>query len=423
MLTPIIFLACGVLSSAIQFKDSNVSINDGSVEFVEGGWTAFGGSDAHTGFKSDYLGPIHGLRTKWSVNVTGTLTYPVVYDNKVFVMSSAGVLHVFDESTGSQLGLLNLGPGYCVGPATIGNDGEEDLAYVYYASNSWDINVYAVKIQNLFDMQVKWIAYGKDENLCRYGVSSSPYSGLVYYPGATRDIVMYGANFTTGETAFATELLNTMYCSPNWALTVDEEGRVFFCSGGAMEGIGYIGEADPLSGDILWLYNFDTFTSECTAGWVPVVYDNIALAVIQVYPSENQAYLLAIRMITRTMLWSTEVCTIVGDADATPAVDGTRAFFSCSDRIRAFDLQTGILVKEYVPCNGCFGQPIVTEDYLFAQSSSGTLVFDKVTGDLVTEMMDGSGKMAYNDGSVYVSVNSTLFAYESFYNNVTEVDE
>lgn len=389
---------------------STAQLEEG-LELGDLGWTAFGGSDAHTGHKRDLFGPPVGLLMKWAVNVKGSLSYPVVYDNKVFVMTHLGLLHCYEDRSGIIKGMFFLGEEAAdIGPPTIGHDHK---LYVQYIGVSGGTHVFVVNIRHEILMFVERVALG-DSRLATYpyGVASSEFTDLLYFAGGEYGNMLYGVNRTSGIGEFGAELYSTFYGCDDWAPTVNKEGRVFFAAGAGDGNPGYIGEVEHLTGDVLWSYPLSTTLTDYSTHWVPVEADGIILAIE--FASSTKVSLSAIFVDSQKLLWHTDVCDVLEGRDVTPAMDDLHVYLTCSDGVRSFHKFTGLPgLIQYAPCvDECFGQPIVTLDALFVQSLTGTKVYDKLTGELVAETADGEGKMAYFRGSLYVAVEETLFAYD-----------
>ena len=263
----------------------------------ESWWTAFGGNEAHTGYKAEQIKNVSSLRLDWQVTRSDTFTAPVVFNERVFVMSSTGVLFAFDEETGQIIQPWNLGGGSDIGPPTIGYNG---LLFVQYVGNEEGITVFAIDVDTL---KVKWGATGDAQWFnYPYGVVASDRNNMMYFAGGEYGEMLYGVSTLTAKNVFAMMLpkFSGMGCD-YWAPAI-YNNRLFYCSGVGENGNAIIGEADPLTGQSMWFYElYSAFTSYGTH-FLPVIANDIALAVV--FADMSTASILA--LITLLQRYSTE---------------------------------------------------------------------------------------------------------------------
>ncbi len=82
--------------------------------------------------------------------------------------------------------------------------------------------------------------------------------------------------------------------------------------------------------------------------------------------------------------------------DYSAATDGSVAAVTCALAVKLFDLATGSEVAN-LNCNNCFGQPILTNDYVIVASSAGTVLINRqsqqssiVSNDVGTLVLQGN---------------------------------
>ena len=255
----------------------------------ESWWTAFGGDEAHTGYKAEQNGNVSSLRLDWQVIRSYTFTAPVVFNERVFVMSSTGVLLAFDEETGQLIQLWNLGSGSDIGPPTIGYDG---LLFVQYVDTDEGITVFAIDVDTL---KVKWAATGDAQWFhYPYGVVASDRNNMMYFAGGEYGEMLYGVSTLTDKNVFAMTLPNfSGFGCDYWAPAI-YNNRLFYCSGVGENGKAIIGEAHPLTGQSMWFYELYSDDTLYGTRFLPVIANDIALAVV--FADMSTASILALNV-------------------------------------------------------------------------------------------------------------------------------
>src|SRR5690348_10257574 len=93
--------------------------------------------------------------------------------------------------------------------------------------------------------------------------------------------------------------------------------------------------------------------------------------------------------------------------DYSAATDGSVAAVTCALAVKLFDLASGTEVAN-LNCNKCFGQPILTNDYVLVASSAGTVLINRdshassiISSDVGTLVLQGNILfVTTNSGSV-----------------------
>lgn len=298
-------------------------------------------------------GLIPPLRTKWSVDLGATVSYPLIAEGKVFVIagsSSSGQVNLYalDASSGSILwGPVLIAEGAYWWAATAYDNG---MVFVVPNTTPGFSNGQLLAFRTS-DGSLQWTA----SLIGQYFFTAPPTvgNGLVYTGGAGDGGTVYAVKETDGSLAWTASVENGDNSSP----VVTSKGvYVSYVCPQAYK-------FNPITGTQIWHYSGPC---EGGGGATPVLYDN----------------LLFVRDWSMSYGHNGDVLNattgkIVGyfDADFAPAMANKTAFVVQSAELRAVDLASQTTIWTAAPTNGTFSTPpIVVNGVVYVGTSSGYLL-------------------------------------------------
>ena len=325
-----------------------------------GPWPMMGRDAAHTGF---YPGSLNGqtLSQAWTLQVAPqALNQVSIAEGKVFatpdIYFNETQLSAVDLTTGT-LAWKKLWPVQARslnGPAYFGG-----VLYVQRGNHSSDSQLWAL---NATDGSTKWntpFSAQWEEYLPPTVTDTSVFTAGGSYGGT------YGYNRTTGSQLFFTSLDQYDGWTPS------------FYNGKAYSFVtGKFRQHNPTLGTIDWTLDLTWNWNGYTMGRTMAIASGAAFVVNNRSPSNE---LVCIDLTTQAVRWRVQT----GFAAATPAVAGSSVYaFDAAGNVQAYDITSGALLRTYTTGIGTSGlyQPIVTNDTLFACSSTSTAIHTLSTG-------------------------------------------
>jgi|GEM_PF-366881 len=325
-----------------------------------GPWPMMGRDAAHTGF---YPGSLNGqtLSQAWTLQVAPqALNQVSIAEGKVFatpdIYFNETQLSAVDLTTGT-LAWKKLWPVQARslnGPAYFGG-----VLYVQRGNHSSDSQLWAL---NATDGSTKWstpFSAQWEEYLPPTVTDTSVFTAGGSYGGT------YGYNRTTGAQLFFASLDQYDGWTPS------------FYNGKAYSFVtGKFRQHNPTLGTIDWTLDLTWNWNGYTMGRTMAIASGAAFVVNNRSPSNE---LVCIDLTTQAVRWRVQT----GFAAATPAVAGSSVYaFDAAGNVQAYDITSGALLRTYTTGIGTSGlyQPIVTNDTLFACSSTSTAIHTLSTG-------------------------------------------
>jgi alpha-tubulin suppressor-like RCC1 family protein/outer membrane protein assembly factor BamB len=292
--------------------------------------------------------PALPLQKRWSRDLGGLVSYPIVAAGKVFVTATGAgggygtYLHAFDATTGAT----------AWGPIPLGG------LYFWSGLAYGGGRLYAVNYDGVlraFDPATgaqKWIRQLPGQ----YAFSSEPTyaDGIVYVGGAGSGGTLYAVSAVTGKVLWTRPVVNGDHSSP----AVSEEG--VFVSYACPNAFAF----EPVDGEPLW-----TYSNGCSGGGgrTPVVADGL------VWVRDNAA---GLALDARTGQLAQ-----VHSSVTTPAFDGARGYFREGGSLVAREPRTQFPLWTFVGDGQLSSPPIVVGNHVYVGSVSGMLyAVDAVTG-------------------------------------------
>jgi outer membrane protein assembly factor BamB len=302
---------------------------------------------SHTGaIKSTGLKP--PLTVKWSLNLPGVASYPIIAQGKVFVIGggSPSTLYGLDAQTGQIVWSQPVPAGF---GAWIGAAYENGALFVVPTSNPMFGSgaMFAFSAQ---DGHQIWSA-----NLPgQYSFSSAPTArnGIVYTSGAGSGGTVYAVQESNGSVLWTAPVVNGDSSAP--AVTPNGVFVSYVCP----QTYGF----NPTSGQLLWHYSG---ACEGGGGESAAVYQGL------VYVRDLYNYA------TDGITISATNGTLVGgfNSQYSPAFWGTTAVYTEPDTLTGVDLSTGTTVWTAVaPAGESYScAPIIVNGVVYAGTSAGNL--------------------------------------------------
>lgn len=293
--------------------------------------------------------PALPLQQKWSRNLGGLVSYPIVAAGKVFVTARGT-----DGRHGTYVHAMDAGTGATAwGPIPLG--GLYHWSGLAYGGG----RVYAVNgdgVLRAFDPATgaqRWIRQLPGQ----YSFSSEPTyaDGIVYVGGAGSGGTLYAVSALTGAVLWTRSVANGDHSSP----AVSEDG--VFVSYSCPNVYGF----EPVDGEPLWAYG-----NGCTGGGgrTPVLAEGLVWV--------RDGTTGGIALDTRT-----GQLTQVHASITAPAFDGTRGFFREGSSLVARAPRTQAPLWTFDGDGQLSSAPIVVGNHVYVGSSSGMLyAVDAVTG-------------------------------------------
>ncbi|UQA63308.1 PQQ-binding-like beta-propeller repeat protein [Polyangium aurulentum] len=289
------------------------------------------------------------LTKKWSVNLGGQISYPLIAGGRVFVTvgkqpNYGTKLHALDEHTGAPLW----------GPLTISGT-------YFFSGAAYDAGkVYVVNFDGVlraFDAATGTFLWGK-QMPGQYAFSSPPTAvdGKVYVGGAGSGGTLYAVDGANGDVLWSMPVAGGDSSAP-----VVAPGGVYvsyLCNN--------VYDFDPASGALLWQY-----PGNCSGG----AGRTAALFEGKLYAREPG---LAASLILDAQ---TGQSTGTFQAGPIPAFHGSRGFFVYQGKLDARDVTTLQSQWSFAPAAGLVSAPIVVGNQVFVGASNGDLyALDEQTG-------------------------------------------
>jgi outer membrane protein assembly factor BamB len=320
------------------------------------------------------------LKTKWSVDLGATVSYPLIAEGKVFVIAGPDAnghvnLYALDGSTGATLW----------GPVKI------PLGAYWWAAAAYDNGtVYVVPTDVPGLSSGELIAYsaatGNEVWTAQlpgqYSFSAPPTvgNGFVYTGGAGVGGTVYAVKQSDGTVAWTASVENGDNSSP-----VVTPGGVY---------VSYVCpqayKFNATTGKQIWHYSGPC---EGGGGATPVLYDNLLYVRDWASSYGHNGHIL-----------SAAKGLLVGnfDADFAPALANKTAFYVQAAALKAVNTTTGSTIWSAAPSNGSYSTPpIYVNGIVYVGTSSGYLLgYHWLTGKSAVSMNMGYPIAASETGSV-----------------------
>jgi len=353
----------------------------------------YGGDPSHTSYKPETLGTL-SPQLKWNVTACPTtLTRCVVANGFVFVNCRAGNMIVIDD-LGQVRKSIFFGGGSSVGPPNVNPTATN--AYVEVNGVSQGLYIHSL---DLSQDTVVWTATaGSQWPDYNYGMVENGES--LFFPGGTYDGILYAVSLDTGEKLW--ESVSTGNCD-SWTPTL-HQNRLFWNS------CSRFGEMSVSDGTVMWSVDLNPNWSGYSANWIPSISSKGFAYAISA--ASGVAVVVQVDLTLKRTTWGFP-CAYRSGGVLAMAVDDEEGlgWISCTDGVKGIDLSIGF-EKISLQCSDCSSeQPVVTKDYVIARSTSGTKIWKKSTGELVTTL-PASGYLAYEKGWLYVVSGRNVVAYQ-----------
>jgi uncharacterized repeat protein (TIGR01451 family) len=361
----------GTATAQVTFKPCNQPLQGGD-------WPTFGNGPSHTGYYPGMLGGSTFV-AGWSNNIGGYLSQVAVGGGNVYVSlpSSSGnpgtvYLTALDAVSGMPVWQHNFPGSYFLNPPTY----DHGRVYVQHKPSSTGAQLWCI---DAADGSVIWNAPQQSQYLLEY-----------YAPTVYGDGIWLGGGTYGGMYGFSTNGTQNFFfgwsADYEWTPTY-YQGTVYSCLDG------YFQAHDPLTGSVLWNFNFDQ--GYPYSGFVQTV---SAIDGGRAFV-RNQSNLSAVDLTRHTNIWTSG-----GGVTGSPAVANGIAYAIIGDGVQALSAQDGTSLGVYKATNdtGLFWQPIITDDALFISSFSATYVFDLASHNLLQKIPYG-GPLSLANGWLYIA--------------------
>jgi outer membrane protein assembly factor BamB len=344
----------------------------------------------HTGFQAANL-TSRRLSKRWSRDLGGVVSYPLVAGGKVFVtVANAGsygsALVALDEKTGRTMwGPIDLGGTYNFSGAAY-DQGKVFVVNGDGLLRSFDANSgtpgWSVKAEGQYSFDSPPTASG----------------GSVYLVGAGSGGTMYAFSEASGAIRWTAPVVGTD-SSP--AVSADGVFVTFAC--------GHADDFNPSTGTRIWHHN-----AACSGG-------GGATGVLY----EGKVYVRDI--ISGNLILDARTGDAIGTFSATtnPAFAGKNGFFLSGETLRSLDLGSGTIQWSFAGDGSLVSAPVAAGDTVYVASSSGMVyAVNATTGQVVAQVDTQSAisrtdehnalqrtGLAIGDGLLLVPADTALFAY------------
>jgi uncharacterized repeat protein (TIGR01451 family) len=360
-----------------------------------GNWSMFGREASHAGYYPGLVGT-NTFFEAWTWRGTNPLQPVAVSAERVFVVSgsgtglSTGLVAALDAGTGRSL-WTRLAPSRVVsGPALEGG-----RLYLQSAGEPGSIFTGALTCVDGGTGTNRWVS-PMSSGSGGTNLAPTPVSNLVAVAGwLNQSSGVYGFAPLDGARRFA---LSAGLPRNQWTPTV-HEGRLYTWLAGDFSAF------DPGSGTLLW-------TSRATLGGPNEtrVFTGAATPIMEA----GRAYVLAnSRLVAMDVATRSFQILATNDTFAGhPAVAGGIAFAPFAGGVVAHDALTGLELGRYrTPRQEpIVGQPIVTDDSVFAGGQANTYLFERASFALRQQIPHG-GALSLANGQLYIASAMTLHAY------------
>ncbi len=332
------------------------------------------------------------LVKKWSVDLGGAISYPLIAGGRVLVtvrnaVSYGTKLYALDEHTGATLW----------GPVAISGT-------YFWSALAYDAGkVYVINFDGLlraFDAATGTLLWSA-QLPGQYAFSSAPTatSGKVYVGGAGSGGTLYAVDGANGAVLWTKSVSNGDQSSP--VVTPGGVYVSYVCQ--------HVSDFDPASGALLWQYQ-----GNCSGG------------------GGKTAALFAGRLYARDpilghLIFDAQTGAVTGTfaAGPIPAFHGSRGFFLSQGTLKALDVAT-LQMQWSFAAVGLSSAPIVVGNQVVQGSQNGTLyVLDEQTGAVAWSGSIGAGipgpdeqnvsqpltGLAAADGVLIIPAGSTLIGF------------
>jgi hypothetical protein len=357
------------ISDGVSNATAKVYVSSAAAS-LQGDWTTYGGSAAHTGYFAGSAGagqPIAGWSLPSGSSIRGNPL--AVAAGKVFAGSdtTAGyVLTAYDQVSGQLLWKHVFPTGFSLNPPTYYNG----RLYFQRCNHSSDSQLWAIDASNGTTIwskafQAQWESY--------------------YAPAVDSNGIWINAGYYGGMLGFkhdGTQIKNLSLAQyDDWTPSILNGSIYSYVAGGLVK--------YDATGATLWT----NAKSWSWSGWS--MNRTSALAGNQAYLVGNPDF-YSVDLTTGQTLW-----TVAGNFTGTPAVAGGVAFALQGATVKSYNTVTGALLTTYTGTGTLLEQPIVTDDSVIAASSSTTFIFDRASGALRSTLPYG-GKIELSNNQLFI---------------------
>jgi hypothetical protein len=380
------FRRCGALGLLV------FGIMTGAVE-AGTDWSTYQGNAAHTGYVSGSYN-FNNPKLLWhTVVAPNSLTGLAVGDNTVFITNQAPFsnntsFNALDQTTGSVLWSKAFGtsndttsaPAYYNGAVYFQTDGNSSVAGNF-------LNAYNARTgATLFNApyQAQWETY----------LNPTPYGGNIYTGGGYYG-GMYSFNATTGQQNW----FGTVPQYDGWTPAVD--GKYAYAYTGS-------GDTTPIKG-VFTMINLATGTTAATVVDPVYNWNGYTMNSAVVLGTNNDAFTINGG---RLVSWDTTLdathtphiaWSLTDQYSGQPTLANGKLYVIDNGGIAVLDEKTGNLLWTWSTSSGSIlGPMIVTDNLLFAQTSTETFAIDLFTHQ-VDWSYNASGSLAFADSSLYIA--------------------
>jgi outer membrane protein assembly factor BamB len=350
------------------------------VAVLDGDWTTYGASAAHTGAFAGFVGaaePIDGWTTS-----AGTGAGPVaVGGGRVYVTSqdAAGLrLRALDPASGQVLWTHTFAAGNSLNPPTYYNG----RVYLQRGNHSSDTQLFAIDAATgdtiwSAPFSAQWESYyapAVNEN----GI----WIDGGYYGG------MYGFRHDGSQIAFV-----GLAQYDDWTPSILGDSIYSYVAGN-------LSKYSP-NGSLQWTHTKTWNWSGWSMNTLSALSGNRGFV-------NGQPNLYAVNLDSGTTAW-----TVTGNFSGTPAVAGSVVYAISGNSLNAYAAADGSPVKTYAADTALQQQPIVTDDAIFVASASKTYIFNRASGTLAYTLPYG-GTIALANNRLYVNTPGGLLHTYAF---------
>lgn len=354
---------------------------------LDGNWNIFGNGFEHTGYFPGTVGTNLNAELLWSIkkpNFARNGQNPVVVnDGTAYVTANNHYgneeLLAVDVRSGDVRWRIEAPGAFEIGEPGIHNGN------VYFTTIGEFAEVWCVNANN---SSLVWkTTLGKN----RLSPSAPLVIGTTVLVSSQNKPGLYGLDLSTGWPKFFHEF------PVEGPLQHSAYMERFFAWNGKM-----FQEHSPNTGEVL--FQFETNTFRNTYSSFAAMGTDTAVAIAG-SSSGYLAELHAIDLTQRRSKWQ-----LKGVFSGSPAIVDDTVFAIEGFAVKAFDLETGRILRNYQAHGELVGQPIITDDSIIIASIDKTFVFDRASGQIRLTLPKG-GALSLSDQTIFISAQDGLYVY------------